>query len=100
MKKYRKKPLEVFAVQWNPEAKNYDEVVEFVKNCPGCSIVQTNEEEAYSAERLEIKIPTDAVNNIVFLLPNDYFTCDPTSFYWHYGAIRKSMFEGLYGLVE
>jgi len=56
MAQYRKKPVVIEAVQWNAEAKNFDEVMNFMQDFHGNKFNYENAEElAYKSKELHIR---------------------------------------------
>lgn len=92
MTKYRKKPVIIEAVQWN--GRNFDEIMNFMKEDHGNKLNYENEEEhAYKTQELSIHtlegIMKASKNDwIIKGISNEFYPCKP------------DIFEKTYELVE
>ena len=84
MPKFRKKPVVIEAIQWN--GKNFDEIMNFIKDFHGSKLNYENAEElAYSTKELTIRTlegnMTASLNDwIIRGVNGEFYPCKPDIF--------------------
>ena len=82
MKKYRKKPVVIEAVQWN--GTNVDEVADFM----GRSAVMTDGDDRFHIPTLEGDIWASEGDFIIKGVKGEFYPCKPDIFYMTYEEIE------------
>jgi hypothetical protein len=86
IQKFRKKPVEIEAVQWNAETKNFDEVMNFMQDFHGNKLNYENAEElAYKSKELHIRtlegiMTASNLDWIIKGVSGEFYPCKPDIF--------------------
>lgn len=86
MAKFRKKPVVIEAVQWNADKRNFDEVMNFMKEFHGNKFNYENAEElAYKSKELKIQTPEGVMtaSNLDWIIKGvngEFYPCKPDIF--------------------